>query len=106
MPAQRPQRPATRARVMAPADDYDTRMLSDAAQQTADQIRDRSRVVVNLVVGANVVTHRLGRAPTVVAITPTVADATWAWALTAKDARQATITCVGVAQPGASLEFA
>lgn len=110
MPAQRPVRPATRARVVAPVNGDEMsplaqRMLADSVQRTADQLRDRAVVVRDLFVGANVINHGLGRKPRGAAVSPTVANATWAWALTAADARQATITCIGVAQPGAAVEF-
>ena len=106
MPAAKPVRPASRPRVVAPvADDFVTRQLSDASQRAADQLRDRSVVVANLVVGANVINHGLGRKPRGVTVSPTVADATWAWAMTASSDRQVTIMCIGVAQPGAALEF-
>ena len=111
MPATKPVRPMPRPRIVTPAagDDYNPltqRQTTEGAQRAADQLRDRSGQVVSLAIGANVMNHNLGRKPSSVAITPTVADATWAWALTAADAGQATITCVGVAQPGAFVEFA
>jgi hypothetical protein len=37
-------------------------------------------------------------------VTPTVADATWAWAMTAADAKQVTITTIGVPQTNAVIE--
>lgn len=63
-----------------------------------------SSQVITLNVGANKVNHGLGRKAQGVRITPTVADATWAWALTLADDKQVTITCVGVAQPNAFVE--
>jgi hypothetical protein len=106
MPTQKPQRPQQRARVIAPvADDFVQRQLADASQRAADQLHDRNGVFVSLIVGANTITHGLGRKPRGVAVTPTVADASWAYALTRADAKQATVTCVGVAQPNAYVEF-
>lgn len=106
MPARAPQRPQTRPRVIAPvADDFVARQLSDASQRAADQLHDRSIRTVDLIVGDNVINHGLGRKPLAVSITPTVANAGWAWALTKADGRQATITCIGIAQPGAAVEF-
>lgn len=105
MPAQRPQPPATRARQTAPVStDFATRQIVDAAQRAADQVKDRTVTVLNLVVGDNVINHGLGRRPTGATVTPTVADATWAWAIKAPSATQVTITCIGVAQPGAAVE--
>ena len=109
MPAKRPTRPAVRPRVLAPVTgdvtSFTQRLIADSASRASDQLHDRSSTVVNLVVGANVINHGLGRKPRGAQITPSVADATWAFALTAADDRQATITCVGVAQPNAFVEF-
>jgi hypothetical protein len=84
----------------------------DAAQRLTQQLADkqqaaqrRSSVTVDLVVGDNTVTHRLGTRPRGAHLTPTVADASFAWALKSRDERQAVITVVGVDQPGAELEF-
>jgi hypothetical protein len=52
-----------------------------------------------------VINHGLGRKPVGATVTPTVADATWAWSLKAgATSSQMTLTCVGVAQPGAAVE--
>lgn len=105
MPAQKPVKPQTRPRIIAPkSGDQAQRQVIDAVQRSADQLRDRASMTMDLAVGANVVNHGLGRAPRGASVSPTVADATWAWALTAADDKQATITCVGVAQPGAAIE--
>lgn len=62
-------------------------------------------ITQDLEVGTNAVRHGLGRSPRFVGITPTVADASFAWGLNASDNphpdRQVLIDVVGVAQPGA-----
>lgn len=105
MPAAKPQRPAARPRQFAPiAGDFQIRQVIQGAQRAADQLHDRVMLTVDLKVGANVINHGLGRKPTGATVTPMVADATWAWALTASSSSQMTITCIGVAQPGATVE--
>lgn len=64
-------------------------------------------VTADLKVGTNAVQHSLGRAPRFVSVSPTVADATFAWARSAQPNphpdRQVLIDVVGVAQPGATI---
>jgi hypothetical protein len=81
------------------------RAFSELADQVSrqDQLGRASRVV-DLVVGSNRIVHQLGRTPTGASITPTVADATYAWAVTAKDERTITIQVIGAAQPQATIE--
>lgn len=105
MPTAKPQRPVARARQVAPvSDDFTQRQIVQAAQRSADQVRDRSRITVDLAVGPNVINHKLGRKPAGATVTPSVADAVWAWAFSSPTTTQMTITCVGVAQPGALVE--
>lgn len=105
MPTQKPQPPRPRPRQIAPTSgDASERQVIQASQRAADQLRDRSSVVTSLAVGDNVINHGLGRKPTGATVTPTVADATWAWALKSADSSQMTITCIGVAQPNAAVE--
>lgn len=78
--------------------------LATAQQATDRRVIDRVRVTVDLVLGANRVSHGLGRPALHATVAPTVADAAFAWALTGGDAKQAVITVVGVPQPGASVE--
>lgn len=108
MPVQRPRRPATRPRQIATTGGDITpitmRQVVQSAQRAADQLKDRAVITRDLVVGDTVITHGLGRAPTGATITPSVANATWAWALKSTTTTQIIITCVGVAQPGAVLE--
>lgn len=59
-------------------------------------------VTQDLEVGINTVRHSLGRAPVVCLVTPTVADATFAYSAE-MDTRQVLVTILGVAQPGASV---
>jgi hypothetical protein len=108
MPAAKPQRPAARPRQVAPVSGdvsaFTMRQVAQTAQRAADQLRDRQVITRDLAIGDTVITHGLGRAPTGATITPTVANASWAWALKATSQTQITITCIGVAQPGAILE--
>jgi hypothetical protein len=67
--------------------------------------RPRNAITVDLIIGDNRINHGLGVIPRGCGITPTVADASFAWAITARDDRQAIITVVGIAQPGATAEF-
>lgn len=108
MPANKSKRaPQTRQLVSHQSDDPDavSRSIDAIAAQLVPSTRkERDSQVVNLAVGANVLRHKLGRTPTGAAVTPTTADATFAWALTAKSATTVTITTVGVAQTAATLE--
>ena len=108
MPAAKPKRPVARPRQTAPiggeATAFSLRQVAQAAQRAADQQRDRVVIVLDLTVGATVVNHGLGRKPTGATVTPTTANATWAWAMSGATDTQVTITCVGVTQPGATLE--
>lgn len=76
-----------------------------AAIQRLEARLTRSLFRTDLAVGANRVIHRLGRPPIGCTVTPTVADATFAWAMTEADDRVAVIVVVGVAQPNAGIEF-
>ncbi len=109
MPAQRPIRPRTRPMLVAPDvnDSATSRALADVSASVGELERNgtRSRTRFDLVVGDNRITHGLGRVPFGANVTPTVADASFAWALTDADERTAIITVVGVDQPGAPLEF-
>lgn len=81
-------------------------MTSQLADQAARAVPvPSSRVTVDLVVGDNLVPHRLGITPRRCDVTPTVADASFAWAMTARNERTATITVVGIDMPSAELEF-
>lgn len=64
----------------------------------------RDVVTVDLAAGDNVVRHALGRVPTFAAVAPSVADVSFAWAVTARTAATVTLTCVGASQPGALVE--
>ena len=84
-----------------------SRALSDLAtaqQATERRARDRDQVTVTLPVGSTRVPHGLGRKAMGCAVCPTVADATWAWAMTAADDKTITIATVGVDQPNARVE--
>lgn len=106
MAAKKPAPPAPRPRVFAPTSgDVTQRQIAEGAQRSSSQIQDRSGSATDLKSGANVINHGLGRKPRGITVTPTVLDASWAYALTSADDRQATITCTGADQPGAFVEF-
>jgi hypothetical protein len=113
MPAVKPSRPQARQQLqtgtLVNADPASvSRHLSDlatAVQASERRAVDRVRVTVDLVVGDNRIAHGLGRPALGATVTPTTADATFAWALTGGDSRQAVITVVGVPQPRASVEI-
>lgn len=77
--------------------------LVDAADRSL--AAPRSTVVVDLEVGVNRVNTLLGRRAIGCTLTPTVADATFAWAFAAVGDYAGEITVIGVAQPGAAVEF-
>lgn len=113
MPAKRLTRPAAKQQLVTGslADDSPeaiSRLISDVAtahRDLADRVRERSTVTVTLAAGATVINHGLGRRPQGASVTPTVADAAFAWALTSANDKQATITTVGATQPDAPVEF-
>ena len=79
--------------------------LGDAMETSAQQAQPtRFQGRQSLALGANRVSHGLARKPNGATVTPTVADATFAWALTAADTKTVTITVVGIAMPNAYLE--
>lgn len=106
-----PPPPAGRSRVDAPtvnAADGVGRSIGDltaAVRRLEARQLDRSAQVATLNVGANRLIHLLGRTPVGATVSPTVADTTFAWAMTSADERTAIITVTGVAQPGAGVEF-
>lgn len=111
MPAAKPKRPTARPGIVPKGGDQSEADVSRSVGELARAVRqlearakDRVSVVVDLAVGANRIAHRLGRAPIGATVTPTVADATWAWALTVVGDRFVVITTVGVAQPNATVE--
>lgn len=109
MGARRVPAPAPRARVVdhhADSVEAADRMLGQLveASERSEQV-PRSRRVVDLVVGANRVVTNLGRRAQGCTLTPTVADATFAWSFAVDGDKAATITVIGVAQPRCPLEF-
>lgn len=112
MPADKRQRPRVRPQLQTgtqlQGDPTTSRLLSElgtGVQNLEGQQKTRSHCTVNLAVGANRIVHGLGRRAAGASITPTVADASWAWAFAADGDRIAIITCIGVPQPGATVEF-
>jgi hypothetical protein len=111
MAGRRPQPILAKARAVATnLDDATTSRAVDEVRAAAQTALDRRSFYivpkVDLVVGTNAVPHSLGRAPVFVSVMPTVADATYAWAVHTNNPhpdRQVLIDVVGVAQPGASV---
>lgn len=64
----------------------------------------RALLPVDLSIGDNVVNHGLGRVPVHVNLMPTAVDASFAWAVTARNAKTITVAVAGLAQTSASLE--
>lgn len=108
MPARKVVIPAARARVIgahageAAATDRMVDQLAEASDRNAQV--PRSVRVVDLVVGANRVVTNLGRRARGATLTPTVADATFAWSFAPDGDKAAIITIVGVAQPACTIE--
>lgn len=104
-----PPRAVSRISIAGVADaatDRALRQLADAVDQLQSVPAGQS-FVHDLAIGANVIPHGLGRNPRGVSVTPTMADASFAWALDRSAPhfdRQVVITVVGVAQPGALVE--
>lgn len=109
MPAKRPPLVRTRDRladVSADTPEGLSRTVDELSRQVLRlEPTPRSAVQVDLRVGSNRVVHNLGRKPRGATVTPTVADATFAWALTSADERTAVIAVAGIAQDRAWLEF-
>lgn len=111
MPARKPQRPATRAGSVPTGGDTQIADvprqlggLAAAVRTLENRAKDRSRVVVDLVIGENVITHNLGRRPIGAGVTPSAATLSFGWALTATSSAQCTITVVGSDMPSATVE--
>jgi hypothetical protein len=109
VPASRAKRVAPRAQIVGHSADTKEsaeRLLDTLVENAArTEALPRASRTVDLVVGSNRIVHNLGRKPIGATITPTVADASFAWALGSSDDRIAIITIVGVAQPKATIEF-
>lgn len=79
--------------------------LADAVDRNeSSAIPTRAQLNVDLAVGDNSINHGLGRKARGAFVSPTVADPTWAYAVTAISDKTITITCVGVPQPSAFVE--
>ena len=109
MPQNKPKRPTARARLVpfnTKSADLSRAISEMAAAQvrTEARIGDRAALVVDLLVGSNTIPHRLGRPPLGLSVTPTIADASFAWAMTETTSATVTIVVVGVAQPSAAVE--
>lgn len=110
MAGRRAQRPQPVAQVgTTDVDDPTTSRALDELRSAIQALQTRpvaAPIVQDLVVGSNVVEHSLGRAPRFVSVMPTVADASFAWAVPRTyphPTRQVVIDVIGVAQPGASI---
>jgi hypothetical protein len=109
MPATRVTRPKVRTALIGAsvADPATDRALTDAGDAIArlEASGTRSAVVRDFAIGSNRVPHGLGRKPRGASLTPTVADAAFAWAMASADERFVVINVIGAAQPGACLEL-
>lgn len=113
MPANRLSRPAPRQQLVTGSlidgsPSAVSRLISDvsaAHQELAKKIAVRTVVVADLVVGANRISHGLGRPSRGATVSPTVADASFAFAHAPDGDLVAVITVVGVGQPGATVEL-
>lgn len=109
MPANKPRRPMLRpaltvAKVGDAAVERAIGSVASAVQRIESLSSDRVTFSADLAVGDNILTHHLARKPDGYTLTPTVADASFAHALKAKDDKTITITVIGVAQLGAVIE--
>ena len=112
MPPQVTKRPASAAKLMIGTvlngDPVVSRLISTTASAIDDlQAKQATSVIVkvDLVVGANRINHGLGRRARLAQVTPTVADATYAWAFSTDNDSQVIVTVIGVPQPSAVVEI-
>lgn len=111
MPGRRSVPPKSRPSLATGAvEDVKTARAVDQMKTAVQQLQAGpafDHIETDLAVGTNAVSHALGRDARHVSITPTIADATFAWALNTTDNphpdRQVLIDVVGVAQPGARI---
>lgn len=105
-------RPVARPRMVGAAA---AGVIDQAAARALDQQREAIAALerraapgqvleADLAAGTVVLAHRLGRVPAFVTVAPSVADATFAWAVAARTKTTVSIACVGAAQPGALVE--
>lgn len=108
MPQRRIIRPVARQQVtphqIPDADSAGRANDAITAQLAAIPVVERRIIAVSLVVGANRINHGLSGTARGCNVTPTVADATFAWSFAADGDKAAVITVVGVAQPKAVIE--
>lgn len=78
--------------------------IAGAVTRIEGQRAARAVLEADLAVGANTMVHGLGRTPAGCHVTPTIAAAGFAWALTNRNEKTLTITIVGTAQAGATVE--
>jgi len=65
----------------------------------------RATVVADLVIGENRITTNLGRRARGMALTPTVADAMFAWSFAIDNDTEVIVTVIGEAQPACPMEI-
>lgn len=109
MPRDKAKRVTTLPRLIAQVVDDPTtaRAIADlatAVQRTEDRHGARDILTADITAGANTINHGLGRKPRGCSVTPTVAAADFAWAMTRATPTQLTITAVGTTQPNAVIE--
>lgn len=90
-------------------EDETTQRALDVQRDAITKLQTRNAVQiieVDLAIGINAVRHSLGRVPVAVNVTPTVADAAFAWCLDKDNSiadRQVLIEVIGRAQPNATV---
>jgi hypothetical protein len=107
MATQKPVRPVQREQVIASSSGSPEGMRRAIGQleQLARIAAPRKSITVDLIVGDNRIAHGLGRMSRGAFVSPSVADATFAYSHAPDGDRIAVITVVGVAQPGALVEI-
>ena len=113
MPATKPARPTPRpALIDQSVDGQDSESVSRAIDSIHDAIKaiearvsTRKAYLVDLRVGDNRITHGLGQRCSGCNLTPSIADASFAWCLTVDNDTQGVLTVIGIDQPGAVVEF-
>lgn len=108
MGARRPVAPRTRPGVIDhTVTDRDgiSRLVGQLVEASQRRDADRSRIVVDLVTGTNRVVHGLSSRPFGCVLTPSSADASFAWSFATDGDSIAEIGVVGVDQPACHLEF-
>lgn len=99
-------RPINFAQVASVEDSTTQRVLDVVVTAVQDLQTERKRqpIVVDLVVGDNRVATNLGRRAQGMSLTPTVADAMFAWSFSIDNDTEVIVTVIGTAQPACPIE--